>query len=702
MVPNMSACPVFSPIFDLASFQAMHRALHLLFASFSVAAAACPYNSLPSDVTNVCAYDKTECQSASLTRPCVLDRQTCAIVPGGDCNAVGSYADCNSTFKWSFGMCVDRINGPFYVQELTMTPNIQRLDFYCLAVVLPPTMKWPPNLHYLYFNYANLTSIPPVPPTVVMLGLEGNLLRESSELAKLSKEIIYVAIPNNTFTELTNLDWAHLNYAYLNDNKNLRRIQNVSFGENLLTLYDVAPRHLFDRFCSDLTNLYITSWVMSNATYKLLETRLTPEHPQQDTGFAGNIALAGYMVNGTIINSDQGECDQLKGSRVELWSKTSRNRFSINANQKFMVCVLSDAVPSTSTGLSSGAIVGIIAGVVVVVVGLLGFYVIMRRRQRQTKQELDKMRDLYQITQTPELSQGEEEGLNMQELTLCRLDQNDLQLQRKLGSGAFADVWLATFQGESVAVKKLNSSKVTVNQLHSFIDEIKLMATFDSPYIVKLIGAAWTRPSDVKCVMELMEGGDLKDFLDRHNADEFTWNDKYMDIHSIVEGLVYLHSLNIIHRDIKSRNVLMDPKKCTKLTDFGISKEDMQATMTMGIGTFRWMAPEVIQDQSYTIAADIYSFGMLLSEFDTHHIPYEDLKNPTNGQPISDSAIMVKVVGGTIKPTFTPNCPPWILEIAMQCLSYNPADRPTAMQLSHIVRSKLKELSSGMFSLLKP
>ncbi|KAF0705143.1 Aste57867_7121 [Aphanomyces stellatus] len=213
------------------------------------------------------------------------------------------------------------------------------------------------------------------------------------------------------------------------------------------------------------------------------------------------------------------------------------------------------------------------------------------------------------------------------------------------------------------------------------------MGTFDSPFIVRLIGAAWTRPSDVKCVMELMDGGDLKDFLDRHNPSELSWSDKLIYIQSIVGGLVYLHSLNIIHRDLKSRNVLLSSTSGTKLTDFGISKEDMQATMTMGVGTFRWMAPEVIQDQEYTVSADIYSFGMVLSEFDTHHIPYEDLKNPANGQPVSDSAIMVKVVSGTIKPSFSKSCPKWVHTMAMRCLTYNQEARPTALQLSHELRT---------------
>ncbi|CAK4199483.1 unnamed protein product [Aphanomyces euteiches] len=239
----------------------------------------------------------------------------------------------------------------------------------------------------------------------------------------------------------------------------------------------------------------------------------------------------------------------------------------------------------------------------------------------------------------------------------------------------------------------MHRHRATPTQLESFVREIQLMAQFDSPYIVSLIGAAWTRPSDLKCVMELMDGGDLRDCLNATTSQTLSWRVKIDHIHSIVEALVYLHSLNIVHRDIKSRNVLLDSSKPAKLTDFGISKEDIPATMTVGVGTFRWMAPEVIQCQNYTVAADIYSFVMVLSEFDTHLIPYEDVTNSVNGEPLGDTLIMVQVVAGTLKPSFSHACPAWIRDLAMQCLSFNPSERPTAMQLSYIVRTKMKALN---------
>ncbi|CAK4727299.1 unnamed protein product [Aphanomyces euteiches] len=213
-----------------------------------------------------------------------------------------------------------------------------------------------------------------------------------------------------------------------------------------------------------------------------------------------------------------------------------------------------------------------------------------------------------------------------------------------------------------VAIKKLHSYRRSVDQLKAFVDEINLMASFNSPYIVKLIGAAWTRPVDIHCVMEFMDSGDLKNYLEILKS--IRWQEKIQHLLCISEGLVYLHSMDIIHRDIKSRNVLLDSIKGTKLTDFGISKEDMQATMTVGVGTFRWMAPEVLQDKYYTVAADIYSLGVIMSELDTQRLPYHEIRNPMNGQPLSDHALIGKVIAGEVEPSFTTDCPRWFLDMA--------------------------------------
>ncbi|KAF0709865.1 Aste57867_5725 [Aphanomyces stellatus] len=113
------------------------------------------------------------------------------------------------------------------------------------------------------------------------------------------------------------------------------------------------------------------------------------------------------------------------------------------------------------------------------------------------------------------------------------------------------------------------------------------MATFDSPFLVQFRCAAWTLPKDLLCVMQFMDGGDLRDYLATHTTTNFQWPEKVVHIQRIAEALVYLHLLNVIHRDIKSRIVLLDSPKGTKVMDFGVSNEDIEATMTVGVGTFR-------------------------------------------------------------------------------------------------------------------
>ncbi|OQR92151.1 protein kinase [Achlya hypogyna] len=266
------------------------------------------------------------------------------------------------------------------------------------------------------------------------------------------------------------------------------------------------------------------------------------------------------------------------------------------------------------------------------------------------------------------------------------IDGSALQLDQLIGCGAFAEVWRGSFQSQVVAVKTLLSNRSTNQEIQDFVLEIALMASFESPYIVSVLGATWTRPSDLKCIMEYMNMGDLKDHLAHHGPNAYPWAQKVSAIQSIVHGLVYLHSLNIIHRDLKSRNILLDSKKGVKLVDFGVAKEDTHATMTTGVGTFRWMAPEVLQDSYYTVAADMYSFGMVLSEFDAHHIPYQNVKNAKTGMPLVDTAIIGAVMNGVLRPTFSADCPPCILDIAHACLAHDPTDRPTAFQVAAMLR----------------
>ncbi|OQR88246.1 protein kinase [Achlya hypogyna] len=255
---------------------------------------------------------------------------------------------------------------------------------------------------------------------------------------------------------------------------------------------------------------------------------------------------------------------------------------------------------------------------------------------------------------------------------------------------------------QPVAIKRTKDK--SAEAVAKIASEILLMSRMDCPYIVSLIGANWLRPTDLECVVEYMDQGDLRSFLSSTPASSFIWNQKQTSISHVVHGLMYLHSFEtpIIHRDLKSRNVLLDSKKGTKLTDFGESREMDESTLTNGIGTYQWMAPEIFTGHDYSTAADVYSFGksppldfqglklwlgVLLSEYSTHCVPYAGMINPRTQKPMNQQYIMHQVTLGQISPAFDhATTPKWVLELAAQCLAFDPEARPSMLQIANVVR----------------
>jgi len=214
----------------------------------------------------------------------------------------------------------------------------------------------------------------------------------------------------------------------------------------------------------------------------------------------------------------------------------------------------------------------------------------------------------------------------------------------------------------------------------------------ENDHIVRFIGASWFKPADIMLVTEYMSNGDLQNYLRKHNSNLFSWKQKMICALGISEGLVYLHSFNpkIIHRDLKSANILLNADLQAKITDFGVSRKLDIETMTADIGTFRWMAPEVLTSGHYSESADIFSFGVILSELDTHGIPYAGASS--KGKAMMDAAILAKVIKGELRPLFTGKCPQVIRDIAAECLSFNPEQRPRATQVSYQLRMALKKM----------
>ncbi|KAK1937140.1 putative serine/threonine-protein kinase/receptor [Phytophthora citrophthora] len=280
------------------------------------------------------------------------------------------------------------------------------------------------------------------------------------------------------------------------------------------------------------------------------------------------------------------------------------------------------------------------------------------------------------------------------DLLAARIEHRDVEAVKLLSRGGFGEVWLGLYMNENVAIKRLLNDKKSMQDALAFATEIKVMARLDHPKIVRFIGVSWTNALTIQAVTEFMDCGDLKSLLDSSRASSLTWaNLKCQIAIDIADALVYLHTLNpkLIHRDLKSRNVLIDAQSGAKLSDFGISRNrSFDETMTAGVGTARWIAPEVILGGHYTEFADIYSFGVVLSELDTCKAPFYDATN-TNGGKMQDVTILQLVSAGKLQPSFTDSCPPSIVKLARACLSFDPAQRPSAIHISYELRKIMKD-----------
>ncbi|RLN68019.1 hypothetical protein BBJ29_001462 [Phytophthora kernoviae] len=210
----------------------------------------------------------------------------------------------------------------------------------------------------------------------------------------------------------------------------------------------------------------------------------------------------------------------------------------------------------------------------------------------------------------------------------------------------------------------------------------------------------------------------------------------------IIEGLVYLHSLNppLIHGDLKSRNILLRSDLRAKLADFGLSRylhctggdDDISTDVQGGAGseiakytvekvhsanaqygsrargTGRWMAPELLASGSQSsMAADVYAFGIVLSEIGTCELPFVEREKITARSPptsraasagegssengnarslITENALMHKIVTEGWKPSFRVTCPDAIKMLAHDCLSPDPTARPSSLAVAHRLR----------------
>ncbi|XP_064167618.1 mitogen-activated protein kinase kinase kinase 13-like [Anguilla rostrata] len=230
-----------------------------------------------------------------------------------------------------------------------------------------------------------------------------------------------------------------------------------------------------------------------------------------------------------------------------------------------------------------------------------------------------------------------------------------------LGSGAQGAVFLGKFHSEEVAIKKVREQKET---------DIKHLRKLKHPNIIGFKGVCTQAPCYC-IIMEYCAQGQLYEVL---RAGRKVTPRLLVDWASgIASGMNYLHLHKIIHRDLKSPNVLVTHKDNVKISDFGTSKELSDKSTQMSFaGTVAWMAPEVIRNEPVSEKVDIWSFGVVLWELLTGEIPYKD---------VDSSAIIWGVGSNSLHLPVPSTCPDGFKILMKQTWQGKPRNRPSFRQI---------------------
>eukprot|EP01018_Ginkgo_biloba_P028247 Gb_14194 [translate_table: standard] len=269
----------------------------------------------------------------------------------------------------------------------------------------------------------------------------------------------------------------------------------------------------------------------------------------------------------------------------------------------------------------TGAIIGASLGGAVLVAAVVGIIVYRKRRRHPPGRSLIASDVSYdQIKNIEAGVQGKSGTLQIFSYEQLKQATDDFHKEKELGDGGFGSVYLGKLlDGRTVAVKRLyqdNSRRV-----QQFNNEVQILSSLHHPNLVRLFGwAFWRKSGELLLVYEYVPNGTLADHLQgERRGSGLAWDTRLKIASETAQALAFLHSAEppILHRDVKSTNILLDENFKVKVADFGLSRlvpVDVTHVSTDPQGTPGYLDPEYHQSFHLTEKSDVYSFGVVLME----------------------------------------------------------------------------------------
>ncbi|KAL1556300.1 putative serine/threonine-protein kinase pbl19 [Salvia divinorum] len=314
----------------------------------------------------------------------------------------------------------------------------------------------------------------------------------------------------------------------------------------------------------------------------------------------------------------------------------------------------------------------------------------------------------------PEMYREREGSLRVFSLTELREATNNFNRLLKIGEGGFGSVYKGSIKpadgGDGppiiVAIKKLNTQGLQGHK--QWIAEVQFLGVLDHPNLVKLLGYCamdGERGIQRLLVYEYMQNKSLEDHLFNRSVPTIPWKRRLSIILGAAQGMAYLHEgleVQVIYRDFKSSNVLLDKDFNPRLSDFGLAREgptgNRTHVSTAPVGTRGYAAPEYVETGHLSVKSDIWSFGVVLYEILAgrrtldRNLPSAEQKLlgwvkqfPVDGKRFS------MIMDPRLQNQYSLPAARRIAKLADSCLNKNPKDRPSMSEVVEILKQALEE-----------